>query len=71
MIVPVPGKVLDRGIFDFPLLACLLVLEMLLVFSINPKFPIIILPAYWQPWIIGKKRWKRYYYFLSLIIILY
>lgn len=40
------GKVLDRGILDSPLLAYLLVLDMLLVFSIDPRFLIISLPIY-------------------------
>ncbi len=41
-----PGKVLlSRVILDSPLLACLPVLDVLLVPSTDPGFPIVILPA--------------------------
>lgn len=44
-IMPVPSKVLDRIILNFLLLACLQVLDVLLVLNTNLQFPIVILPA--------------------------
>ena len=56
VVVLVLGKLLGKSILDSSLLACLLVMGVLLVYSIDPKFSIISQPIYWQLWNIGKER---------------
>ena len=57
MVVPVSGKILNKNILDFSMLAYL-PLGVLLVFSIDLRFLILSLFSYWQLQNITKGIWR-------------